>query len=620
MQIVKNIDNKIRIAKLIKKKEIAEKTHEFTFELEQKMDFLPGQYIWIELLHLSKSDPKGNRRPFSPANIQNVTNNVTIIFRSTKSEFNKSLRALKIGGKIVMTGPFGSSFCLPENPTTPLILIAGGTGMTPFLSLIRYSTHINSRREITLININDSKKKTFYIDELEGYQQNFRSFRMIQLNRKIHFKDIKDIPNFNHTLIYICGPQGFIDHVHNALKSHEISDNQFRFECCYPSSRISYEIEKLYKNGRPKINLYKSKSIRQHFELVYKLIHSSASHTIVTDINGTILFANRVAEETTEFTLQEMLGNTPRLWGGMMTKQFYEKMWNLKLDGKIFKGEVINRKKSGKLYISSIHIAPIFGEDKKIIGFLSTEEDVTKEKTIDREKTEFVSLASHQLKTPVGAMRWNLEMLMDGDYGQLSSKQKDVIKEIFGMNIRMNELINRLLNISRIELGTFIIEPSPTDFAVVCNEVLSEIEWEIAKKNHTLIKNINEKLPIIPADPKLLRMIFQNLLSNAIKFTQQSGKITITLDSDKRCIIFRVANNGAPIPQEDQSRIFEKLFRANNAQEQDPGGSGLGLYLVKQIVDNSGGKIWFTSKKGKDTIFSVSFPLSGMIKKKAQEV
>ncbi len=263
----------------------------------------------------------------------------------------------------------------------------------------------------------------------------------------------------------------------------------------------------------------------------------------------------------------------------------------------------------------SVTAQPIYLDDKTLFGGVAIFRDMTKEKDIDKEKTEFVSLASHQLKTPIGSINWNMEMMIDGDYGPISDKQKDILQETYIMSQRMNDLVNALLNISRIELGVFIIEPAPTDWVKLCDEVLVEMKPRLISKGHQLTKDFGANLPLVPADVKLLRVIFQNFISNAIKYTPEHGKVSISLKVDNGNIVFSVANNGESIPEAEQEKIFGKMFRASNAQVQDPDGNGLGLYVVKKIVENAGGKIWFTSKKGEDTVFACSIPLSGMIAK-----
>ncbi len=345
---------------------------------------------------------------------------------------------------------------------------------------------------------------------------------------------------------------------------------------------------------------------------------------ITTNSGGIIEFVNEAATKMLGYSKEEMIGKTitevlkmvdedhniiPLSQRPMVMALFSGQETNISL-GKTY----YYYRKDGTSFPVGISVAPfVFGGT--ITGSIEIFRDITIEKEIDKEKTEFVSLASHQLKTPIGAMRWTLEMLLAGDYGTISDEQKKVLNEIYTMNKRMYELISSLLNISRIEMGVFIIEPKPTDFAKLCDEVLVEMESRRVQKEHEVIKDFESNLPIVPADEKLLRIIFQNFISNAIKYTKDHGKIRVTLKSTIEDIIFSVSNNGDPIPESEQSRIFQKMFRASNAQEQDTDGNGLGLYVVKQIVDNGGGKTWFTSKEGEDTVFSCSFPLSGMLPK-----
>ncbi|PCI29867.1 hypothetical protein COB52_02090 [Candidatus Kaiserbacteria bacterium] len=259
-------------------------------------------------------------------------------------------------------------------------------------------------------------------------------------------------------------------------------------------------------------------------------------------------------------------------------------------------------------------IIPVLDDEGVPQGSAVVLHDITREQEIDREKTEFVSLASHQLKTPVGAINWNIEMLLDGDYGDIPDNQREILRGVYTMSQRINQLINGLLNISRIDMGVFIIEPLPTDFIELCREVLEEMKPRTLKKKHEIVEDFPEDFPITNADPKLLRIIFQNFISNAIKYTQDEGKIKVSLSSDEKGVMFSVSNNGEPIPEKEQSKIFQKLFRASNARVQDPDGNGLGLYIVKEVVENAGGRVWFTSKEGEDTVFSMSLPLSGMLR------
>lgn len=750
MQSLDKINPRVYIAKLTQKAGIAENTTEFTFELEHRMEFLAGQYVWINLPSLKFPDPRGSRRPFSITSIPNEKNLISVIVRSTESGFNKSLRLLEKGDEIQIIGPAGSSFCLPDEPELPLLLISGGAGITPFLSLLRYSVTIQSLRPITLINVNSDPKRAFYVEELDQYNKNTGTIRTINLTKKLEYDDIKKVvKTAQDLLVYISGPQGFIDHVHELLRLDGVFEHQFRFEALYPSAKIDTELKQLFlEKSLDTGSIEESSTIKQRENLLRKLVESSATHAVVTDIHGHILFANRAAQKITGYSLSEMLGNTPRLWGGMMSKEFYKEMWKKKLKGGDINTEFINRRKDGELYITSSHASPIKNENGEIIGFISSEEDIThlrraeqkanesekkfiqlteripevywivemkpheqvvyvspafeqiwgisredlyrnssiwtdqihpddrqrvgdlykqflmgksefdleyrvvqrksgkiinihdqgervldkegnlirvvgvarditREKLIDKEKTEFVLFASHQFKTPVSAIRWTLDTLLSGRYGQVTNEQKEALEGIYSLNLRIDELVSSLLSISRIESGVFVIEPTPANFKNICEEVLVEMEYFIAQKKHTLVKNIEEGIPMIPVDTKLLRIIFQNFISNAIKYTASEGKVSVSLKTSGNEIIFSVSNNGEPIPEADQPKIFSKMYRASNAQEQDPHGTGLGLYLTKLIIENAGGHVWFTSKRGEDTVFYVSFPLTGMTPKSA---
>jgi signal transduction histidine kinase len=242
--------------------------------------------------------------------------------------------------------------------------------------------------------------------------------------------------------------------------------------------------------------------------------------------------------------------------------------------------------------------------------------DISREWDIDRSKTEFVSLASHQLRTPLSTISWYAEMLLAGDAGDLNKEQEDYLKEIYNGNKRMVELVNSLLNVSRIELGTLAIETEPTDLNKECESLLKELLPSITKKQIVLEKNIAENIPVIPADPKLVRIIFQNLLTNAIKYTPAHGKITIEISKNDKDILLRVSDNGFGIPKNQQSKVFSKLFRADNAREKETEGTGLGLYIVKLVVEAANGKIWFESEENKGTTFYVTIPAAGMKKHK----
>ena len=236
---------------------------------------------------------------------------------------------------------------------------------------------------------------------------------------------------------------------------------------------------------------------------------------------------------------------------------------------------------------------------------METFRDITKEKEIDKAKTEFVSLASHQLRTPLSTINWYTEMLLSGDVGKFNADQERYLQEIYRGNKRMVSLVNALLSVSRMDLGTFVFEPEPTDIVRLVQTVVDEQKFHIDRKKIKLSNIFPASMPIIQADGKLLSMVIQNLLSNAVKYTPESGSVSISLalHETTKTVLFTITDSGYGIPQNQQDRIFTKLFRADNVRGRDTEGTGLGLYIAKSIVDNSGGKLWFESKENHGTTF-----------------
>jgi PAS domain S-box-containing protein len=361
----------------------------------------------------------------------------------------------------------------------------------------------------------------------------------------------------------------------------------------------------------------KTDELAKNLEKFKMALDNASDHIIITDSEGVVLYGNSSIKKITGYTAKESLGKKAgSLWSNPMPKEYYKKMWEtIKTDKKTFDGEIKNKKKNGELYDARITISPVLNNKQEVEFFIGIERDITHEKMVDLAKTEFVSLASHQLRTPLSSINWYAEMLLAGDGGKLSDEQETFVKEIYTGNQRMVDLVNALLNVSRLELGTFAVDPEPTDVIKMAQSVISEMQPGITEKKLVVNFDCAKNIPIIQADPKLFRIIFQNLLSNAIKYTPEKGLITLKLSKNTKNLILEVIDTGYGIPKADQAQIFQKLFRAENVREKDTEGTGLGLYIVKSIVDHSGGKISFKSTENKGTNFYLEIPLSGMKKK-----
>jgi two-component system, NtrC family, sensor histidine kinase KinB len=267
-----------------------------------------------------------------------------------------------------------------------------------------------------------------------------------------------------------------------------------------------------------------------------------------------------------------------------------------------------------------IFITPVHDHEKKIVGGAIIMHNITHLKEVDRMKTEFVSVVSHQLRTPLTAVKLFTEMLLKGDAGKTTTQQKEYLSDIFQSTERMVRLVNDLLNITRIESGRLSITPQLTSVENLIEEVLAEIK-PLADMKKIKLKFLSpaEALPKIPLDKNLFRQVVHNLIVNALRYTNaEKGRVVISAAREKGDILIGVEDNGIGIPAKDQANVFNKFFRAGNAAKAATEGTGLGLYVVKMIVEFSNGKIWFKSAENKGTTFFVLIPLAGMKKKEGE--
>lgn len=278
---------------------------------------------------------------------------------------------------------------------------------------------------------------------------------------------------------------------------------------------------------------------------------------------------------------------------------------------------VLTRKDDTTIAVSD-SCAPLKDKNGSIIGCVVVFRDVTKERAIDRMKTEFISLASHQLRTPLTAIKWLLEMLLGGDAGTLTSSQTEYIKNISLSNERMIALVNSLLNISRIESGRLSVEPMPTKLPELVTNTIKEVQSKANEKKIEIRFEADPNLPTVNIDPKLIGEVYLNLLTNSVNYTGTGGVVRVVIGMNSTQIVSQVIDNGIGIPENQKNRVFERFFRADNAVKFRPDGTGLGLYLIKEIVEASGGNMWFESTEGKGSTFYFSIPISGSLPKKGE--
>jgi len=371
------------------------------------------------------------------------------------------------------------------------------------------------------------------------------------------------------------------------------------------------------------------KSARQRVERAKvedeALLGSIGDGVIAIDKNGEVMFVNRAAEQMLGFKSDQAIDKP------------YEDILEIQNEkGDVLAGEenpleaVLN---SGKKIITdatskpektiyfvrsdkskfpaAVTVAPVILQGETI-GAINVFRDITVERQIDKSKSEFVSLASHQLRTPLTTIKWYAEMLQDNKKaGKLTAKQKKYLDVLYKGNLRMIKLVDVMLDVSRLDAGKVKIRKEMVDISEIAKVVIEEEKFNIKNNKQKFIFDSEEKNSKTFTDPNQLRIVFQNLISNAVKYTPKGGKVECSIKKQDDYFLFSVQDNGIGIPRDQQKRIFEKLFRAENAFSHQPDGNGLGLYAAKATIENLGGKIWFESKEGQGTTFFVTIPIKG---------
>jgi signal transduction histidine kinase len=226
---------------------------------------------------------------------------------------------------------------------------------------------------------------------------------------------------------------------------------------------------------------------------------------------------------------------------------------------------------------------------------------------LDETNDDFISMASHQLRTPLTSVKGYVSMVLDGDAGNITPLQRKLLNQAFISSQRMVYLISDLLNVSRLRTGKFIIEPVPTNLATVIRDEVEQLVETAKGRNLSLIYEKPEHFPTYMFDDTKLRQVIMNFMDNAIYYTPSGGKITVNLVEKPSSIEFTVSDNGIGVPKHEQHHLFSKFYRANNAKRARPDGTGLGLFMAKKVVIAQGGAIIFRSQEGKGSTFGFHF-------------
>lgn len=247
--------------------------------------------------------------------------------------------------------------------------------------------------------------------------------------------------------------------------------------------------------------------------------------------------------------------------------------------------------------------APGFGQHNGLVTLV----DIHEQKELERIKTEFLSLASHQLRSPLSNIKWYIEFLLNRRRDQISEEVVGYLQKMYQRNADMVDLVNTLLNLSRIEMGRIKIQKDPTDLTALTQSVVEELSPQAKQKRLSLQTEFSGETTL-DTDSRLVRIILQNLLSNALRYTKEDGKVLVRILASTTKVRLEVEDTGVGIPPNEQDKIFSKLYRATNAKELEANGNGIGLYMCKEMVESLGGTISFSSVYGTGTTFFVDLP------------
>ena len=247
-------------------------------------------------------------------------------------------------------------------------------------------------------------------------------------------------------------------------------------------------------------------------------------------------------------------------------------------------------------------------QDKVDKATAKLEKTNEKLKELDSAKDEFISMASHQLRTPLTTVKGYLSMLLEEDAGKLNAQQKEFIEQAFGSSQRMVYLIADLLNVSRLSTGKFVIESKNSDLSEIVEQEVEQLQRSAKVKSIKLSYKKPKDFPRVDIDETKIRQVIMNFTDNALYYTPIKGRVEVSLEESGRSIEFKVKDNGIGVPQALQHKLFTKFYRAENAQAVRPDGTGLGLFMAKKVILAQGGSIIFNSKEDKGSTFGFTFP------------
>ena len=353
-------------------------------------------------------------------------------------------------------------------------------------------------------------------------------------------------------------------------------------------------------------------------------LNAVANAIVITDISGNIQWINKAFTVLTGYSWEEVLGKSPRaLNSGKQEPDFYKELWDTILDGKVWYGELINKRKDGSLYDEEMTITPLKDESGGIVRFIAVKNDISDRKKTEEEfkkakkeaedankmKSEFLANMSHEIRTPLNSIVGFSNILKDKLIGH--SLYTEYLDNIMLSSTMLLNLINDILDLSKVEAGKTVIDYHPVNLKNIVTEIKTVFQMKTVEKGVSLIINLSDDIPeCLITDERYLRQILFNLIGNALKFTHQgSVEVQISIiekgrNSSKVDMKFIIKDTGIGIQEKDLTSIFEPFIQASKKDRNRYGGTGLGLSITKRLVELLGGTISVESEIDKGSVFS----------------
>jgi len=353
---------------------------------------------------------------------------------------------------------------------------------------------------------------------------------------------------------------------------------------------------------------------------------------VITDVDGVIEYVNPKTLAISGYEKSEVVGQTYGIFkSGKMPLATYQNLWSSINGGERWQGEIVSKAKSGKYYWEHVSVSPVFDSSGKISNFISIKEDITDRKRVETElftarqqaeaaneaKSMFLTSMSHELRTPLNAILGFSETMKLQVLGPLDNKQYlEYSGDIHDSANHLRQLIDDILDLSKVESGKQSIRDQDISVSNLIHTCLSLISVMAAKSEITIDEDIEDQMPVLRADERIVRQIVLNLLSNAVKFTPKYGRVVLrTFIAEDGSMVMEVIDNGIGISKENHEKVFMTFGQIENDLTHTPKGTGLGLPLSKRLMELHGGQLHLDSQLGTGTTVRLRFPPERVIAK-----